>query len=243
METVKENILQTAETEMTKIMDDWCNNHANSCSGGEMRANRGSDIEKFVRSIIKKTGELLNIDLIAKCGNEDKKDLAINLPDGRKIIKQHQVDVHIYLNGAFIAVIECKAYLDSCYYVRACDDFKLFKKFELAIGTVMSVLLKEYALFVAPLRSVVMEAPLIIPLLVLVVLFITPSLTILLSIFLMDSPLFISSSSLHIPINSFLSFCKSNISCLYLFNSIIISSLSILVILSDSLSSDTALHV
>jgi len=130
MEIVKENILQTAETEMTKIMDDWCNNYANSCSGGEMRANRGSDIEKFVRSIINKTGELLNIDLIAKCGNEDKKDLAINLPDGRKIIKQHQVDVHIYLNGAFIAVIECKAYLDSCYYVRACDDFKLFEKFE-----------------------------------------------------------------------------------------------------------------
>jgi len=130
METVKENILQIAETEMTKIMDDWCNNHANSCSGGEMRANRGSDIEKFVRSIINKTGEVLNIDLIAKCGNDDKKDLAINLPDGRKIIKQHQVDVHIYLNGAFIAVIECKAYLDSCYYVRACDDFKLFEKFE-----------------------------------------------------------------------------------------------------------------
>ena len=26
-------------------------------------------------------------------------------------------------------MIECKAYLDSCYYVRACDDFKLFGKF------------------------------------------------------------------------------------------------------------------
>ena len=34
------------------------------------------------------------------------------------------------MNGIFVAVIECKAYLDSCYYVRACDDFKLFKKFD-----------------------------------------------------------------------------------------------------------------
>lgn len=129
-DTIKENIIQLAEIEMSNIIDEWCKSNANGCCGGEMRAKRGSDIETFVRTTINKIGEKLNIDLHARCGNDDKKDLIINLPDGKKIIKQHQVDVHIYLNGVFVAVIECKAYLDSCYYERACNDFKLFKKFD-----------------------------------------------------------------------------------------------------------------
>lgn len=128
--TQKEDIVQLAEFEINKIMDEWCESNANVCSGGEMREKRGSDIETFVRTTINRIGELLKIDLIARCGNDDKKDLTTPLfHNGKQIIKQHQVDVHIYLNGAFVAVIECKAYLDSCYYVRACDDFRLFKRF------------------------------------------------------------------------------------------------------------------
>jgi hypothetical protein len=127
---IKEIIIQSAEIEISNIIDEWCKSNTNGCSGGEMREKRGSDIETFVRTTINKIGEKLNIDLHARCGNDDKKDLIINLPNGKKLTKQHQVDVHIYLNGFFVAVIECKAYLDSCYYVRACDDFKMFKKFD-----------------------------------------------------------------------------------------------------------------
>lgn len=36
---------------------------------------------------------------------------------------------HVYFNNQFVAVIECKNYLDSCYYSRACHDFLLFQKF------------------------------------------------------------------------------------------------------------------
>ena len=130
LDTIKDSVIQSAEIELSNIMDEWCKSSAKSCSGGEMREKRGSDIETFVRMTINKIGELLNIDLHARCGNDDKKDLIINLPNGKKLTKQHQVDVHIYLDGVFVAVIECKAYLDSCYYVRACDDFKMFKKFD-----------------------------------------------------------------------------------------------------------------
>ena len=130
LDIIKETVIQTAEIEISNIIDEWCKSNANGCSGGEMREKRGSDIETFVRTTINKIGEILNIDLHARCGNDDKKDLIINLPDGKKLTKQHQVDVHIYMNGTFVAVIECKAYLDSCYYVRACDDFKMFKKFD-----------------------------------------------------------------------------------------------------------------
>ena len=127
---IKKTVIEWAEIEISNIIDEWGKSNANGCSGGKMREKRGSNIETFVRTTINKIGELLNIDLQARCGNDDKKVLTINLPDGKKLTKQHQVDVHVYLNGVFVAVIECKAYLDSCYYVRACDDFKIFKKFD-----------------------------------------------------------------------------------------------------------------
>jgi hypothetical protein len=130
IDIIRETVIQMAEIEISNLIDNWCKSNSNGCSGGEMREQRGSDIETFVRTIIDKIGELLKIDLKARCGNDDKKDLIISLPDGKKITKQHQVDVHIYLNDKFVAVIECKAYLDACYYVRACDDFKMFKKFD-----------------------------------------------------------------------------------------------------------------
>jgi len=123
-----EAILSYAETELTKIMDEWCKINDTSFTGGKMREKRGADIETFVRTMIHKIGEELGIDFIARRGTEDKKDLIANI-HGKKITKKHQVDVHIYLKGEFIAVIECKSYLDSCYYVRACDDFRLFKTF------------------------------------------------------------------------------------------------------------------
>ena len=132
--TIKENVIQSAENDLYNIMVEWCKINTNICGGGQMREKRGADIELFVRTTINKIGEILNIDLRARCGNDDKKDLIINLPNGKKLTKQHQVDVHIYVNGVFVAVIECKAYLDSCYYVRACDDFKMFKKFDYIVN-------------------------------------------------------------------------------------------------------------
>ena len=127
---IKETVIQESAIEIDNMIDEWCKSNANGCSGGEMRDKRGSDIEKFVRATVNKIGKLSNINLRALRGQDDKKDLTIDLPNGKKLTKQHQVDVHIYLNDEFIAVVECKAYLDSCYYVRACDDFKLFKKFD-----------------------------------------------------------------------------------------------------------------
>jgi hypothetical protein len=130
--SIKETIMEKMLSELNGIMDKWCENYSNNCSGGKMRSDRGSDIEIFVRNSINNIGKMFGINLIAKKGSEDKKELKINT-QYKEIIKQHQVDIHIYLNDTFIAVIECKAYLDSCYYVRACDDFTLFKKFNYSV--------------------------------------------------------------------------------------------------------------
>lgn len=120
------HVLESAELRMNKMMDEWCNMFAANCSGGEMRYDRGNNIETFVSETINDIGKTMNVDFVSKCGATDKKELKI---PGTEIMKKHQVDVHIYRDGEFVAVIECKAYLDSCYYTRACDDFKLFKKF------------------------------------------------------------------------------------------------------------------
>lgn len=122
-------VLQTAENEINQIMEKWCISHTNNCSGGEMRSNRGVDIETFVRNTINNIGSHFNINFTAKCGNTDKKNLYIKLPNN-KISKKHQLDVHVYMNNVFVASVECKSYLDSCLYIRACDDFKLFRKFD-----------------------------------------------------------------------------------------------------------------
>lgn len=122
------NIIESSYAELNNIMDKWCNNYDENYSGGKMRGDRGEDIENFVKNIVHMFKDLYKVNVYAVKGSNDKKVLTLNHND--KIIKKdHQVDIHIYKDNLFIAVIECKAYLDSCYYVRACDDFKLFKKF------------------------------------------------------------------------------------------------------------------
>ena len=111
------------------VMDKWCQEHEDErFSGGKMRGARGEEIERFVRDAVHTIGETYDLNLRAIKGDKDKKVLSIER-DGTTLTKAHQVDVHVYKGDRFVAVIECKAYLDSCYYVRACDDFRLFDKF------------------------------------------------------------------------------------------------------------------
>ena len=132
---IKQNIVKFAINELNELFDSWYILNDNDCSGGKMREHRGSGIENIVLNIIKYMASTLKIDLIAKLGKFDKKTLI--LPKNNKISKKHQVDVHVYLKNIFIAVIECKSYLDSCYYVRVCDDFELFKKFDYNVKSVI----------------------------------------------------------------------------------------------------------
>lgn len=120
------NIIETSYIELNNIMDNWCKNYDENFSGGKMRGDRGEHIENFVRFVVNMFKSEYGVNVRAVKGNDDKKELKI---PGTDVKKEHQVDIHIYKSDIFIAVIECKAYLDSCYYIRACDDFKLFKKF------------------------------------------------------------------------------------------------------------------
>lgn len=120
------NIIKKSHIEMNTIMDNWCKNYDENFSGGKMRGDRGLCIENFVKFVINMFSSEYDINVRAVKGSDDKKELKI---PGTEIKKDHQVDIHIYKNNIFIAIIECKAYLDSCYYTRSCNDFILFKKF------------------------------------------------------------------------------------------------------------------
>jgi hypothetical protein len=121
-----DNIVEKSYIELNNIINNWCKNYDEIFSGGKMRGDRGEHIENFVKFVVNMFNSEYGVNVRAVKGTDDKKELKI---PGTEIKKDHQVDIHIYKNDIFIAVIECKAYLDSCYYIRACDDFKLFKKF------------------------------------------------------------------------------------------------------------------
>jgi hypothetical protein len=132
-------IIDKADNKLTTIMENWCNCTDENYAGGKMRGMRGDDVENFTKEIIKDIGETFKVDVRAIKGSSDKKQLLIN-HNNKVIKKDHQVDIHIYKNNEFVAVIECKAYLDSCYYVRACDDFRLFKKYGYNLKTFLFTL-------------------------------------------------------------------------------------------------------
>jgi hypothetical protein len=123
-----EQIRNTAEVELNNIMERWCYNYENNYNGGRMRGDRGADLENYIISVVSNISKMYNNNIKAIKGSEKKEKLQITIDDDI-YVKEHQVDVHIYLNNTLISVIESKAYLDSCYYERACNDFNLFKKY------------------------------------------------------------------------------------------------------------------
>lgn len=139
LQILKTCVRDFAITELQTLMNKWCTLYETEYSGGSMRSSRGNDIEEFVIKLVHKIGTEKNVNLVAKNGKFDKKECKVILPT-KEIKKDHQVDVHVYLNNSFILAIECKAYLDSCYYDRACNDFALFKKFDYNVKKVIFAL-------------------------------------------------------------------------------------------------------
>jgi hypothetical protein len=89
--------------------------------GGKLREARGSLVEGIIDVICAKLG------IESRVGDNDLQVIRVEA-DGVVHTMEHQVDRHLYHGGKLIAVVECKAYLDACMYVRACSDFKRMKK-------------------------------------------------------------------------------------------------------------------
>jgi hypothetical protein len=139
-ESLIDQIINESYRELNDIMENWCKSYEAKCSGGTLRQVRGEDIETFVKGVITRFKEKFNINVLALTGSDDKKKLKRLNKNNREVSKLHQVDVHVYKDEKFIACIECKSYLDSCFYIRACDDFELFKKYNYDIKKYIFVL-------------------------------------------------------------------------------------------------------
>ncbi len=93
--------------------------------GGVIRAARGELVEKIVDIVCNSIREKGH-NIVARVGDSDLQTITISSADA-SYSKKHQVDRHIWVNDSLEAVVECKSYLDSCYYERACNDFKIMK--------------------------------------------------------------------------------------------------------------------
>lgn len=102
--------------------------------GGELRAARGDSTEHIIDIVctyLRDHG--LNVE--SRVGKKDLQTITL-----RGVSKEHQVDRHIYYEGRLVLVIEVKAYLDSCYYERACNDFRVMRLGHPTVGTVVLAL-------------------------------------------------------------------------------------------------------
>lgn len=90
--------------------------------GGELRSARGNSTEQIVDIVCRYLRETLGLNLESRVGKDDEQTITV-----RDCTKKHQVDRHVYFNGRLVLIVEVKAYLDACYYTRACNDFKVMR--------------------------------------------------------------------------------------------------------------------
>lgn len=100
--------------------------------GGEIRSARGNSTEQMVDIVCEYIRKVIGLNIESRVGKNDEQTINV-----RGYTKKHQVDRHIYFNGRLVLVVEVKAYLDACYYTRACSDFKVMRLGHPAVKTVL----------------------------------------------------------------------------------------------------------
>lgn len=95
-------------------------------TGGKIRqamGDLGEDLSALAWTEIAKIYSNIEKPIKPKKGEQDQVK-CVN-KNGNKFYAH--VDKHCYINGKFSLAIEAKSYLDSCYYYRASNDFRLLK--------------------------------------------------------------------------------------------------------------------
>lgn len=89
--------------------------------GGALRRERGVSTEEVVDIVCHQLRQA-EIPIEARKGDGDLQLITVN-----GVKKEQQVDRHLYVNDQLVCIIECKTYLDSCMYDRACTDFRTMR--------------------------------------------------------------------------------------------------------------------
>ena len=126
-----EDIYNQIHTHFTQVYDSL----ETLQGGGEIRAIRGDSTERMVDIVCEYLRTNCGVNVSSKVGDDDKQIIAIGA-----ISRKHQVDRHVYAGDRLALIIEVKAYLDSCYYERACNDFKVMRLGHPTVKTVVLAL-------------------------------------------------------------------------------------------------------
>jgi hypothetical protein len=110
---------------------DYYNNHISSeklynenlNAGGKIRGKNGELVENMIKNILKELCLLNNVSSFKITGKKDD-SIRVFSKNGHIDVS---TDVHFYINEKPIFFIECKTYLDKCYFDRANSDFKQLK--------------------------------------------------------------------------------------------------------------------
>ena len=127
------NKIQTIMTDIFEYRIDKLNGISREINiGGAIRQQNGKLGEDFVEILFNQMVKYFFKDknIIIKNGNnkKEKKNITITSRDGKTFTKKHSVDIHVYFNNKLKICVECKSYLDSCYFGRALLDFHTYKK-------------------------------------------------------------------------------------------------------------------
>lgn len=127
------NKIQTIMTDIFEYRIDKLNGISNEINiGGTIRQKNGKLGEDFVEILFNQMVKYFFKDknIKIKNGNDkkEKKNISITSKNGKILKKKHSVDIHVYFNNELKICVECKSYLDSCYFGRALLDFHTYKK-------------------------------------------------------------------------------------------------------------------
>lgn len=121
------------ENILNKIVDYYNNNissenlyNENSNAGGKIRGKNGDLVENMVKIIL---GDLCQLNNTPNFRITGKKEDSIKVFSKNGHIDV-STDVHFYMGKTPIIFVECKTYLDKCYFDRANSDFNHFKNID-----------------------------------------------------------------------------------------------------------------
>lgn len=94
----------------------------NPIKEGQIRYDRGLIVESFIQKLWNDIGTIKNT-----INNSNKKKHKVFSISGKFAIEKG-LDINLYSNDVLCGMVECKAYVDSCYLERADSDAKELKR-------------------------------------------------------------------------------------------------------------------
>lgn len=134
---IKTRLTEEAKRKITKNIDLYYTKTMSSISAYSGGTNVGGKIRQAMGDMGENLAKVAWIEVAKLYADISKPIEPIKgEKDKKKCVNKHghtydaHVDKHCYIGDKFVLAIESKSYLDSCYYMRASEDFRLLKVYD-----------------------------------------------------------------------------------------------------------------